>query len=135
MKLELELWQFILLLLAFFGAAAGAGRLLLGQIKNQLDERFKTQEETRKSNYDQLARRLDDMDSSGREAANQWHRVELEMLKIKGDFPLQYVLRDDYIRGQSIIEAKLDGLAMKVENAQLRGVLHAQNNKGAHHAG
>ena len=30
--------------------------------------------------------------------------------------------REDYIRGQSVIESKLDGLALKIENVQLRAV-------------
>ena len=33
-----------------------------------------------------------------------------------------YVRREDYIRGQSVIESKLDGLALKIENVQLRAV-------------
>ena len=36
--------------------------------------------------------------------------------------PLHYVRREDYIRGQSVIESKLDGLALKIENVQLRAV-------------
>lgn len=44
------------------------------------------------------------------------------------DMALQYVRREDYIRGQSVVEAKLDGLAVKIENLQLRGVLDGKQN-------
>ena len=42
---------------------------------------------------------------------------------LKAELPVAYVRRDDYIRGQSVLEAKLDGLATKIENAQLRGLI------------
>ncbi|HBO0115257.1 TPA: hypothetical protein L4A45_006184, partial [Pseudomonas aeruginosa] len=51
-----------------------------------------------------------------------------ELMSLKAELPFQYVLRDDYIRGQSVIEMKLDSLATKLENAQLRGLV------GANHA-
>ena len=38
----------------------------------------------------------------------------------KMDLPLQYVRREDYIRNQTVIEAKLDAVASKLETAQLR---------------
>ena len=38
--------------------------------------------------------------------------------------PLQYVRREDFMRSQTVIEAKLDGLALKIENIQLRGTKH-----------
>lgn len=123
MKIELELWQLILLLIAFLGCVAGFGKLLLTQIERRLDERFATQEASRKSNHQEVERRLSGIESAAREESGQWQRVERELLSLKADLPVHYVRREDYIRGQSVIEAKLDGLATKIENAQLRGVL------------
>jgi hypothetical protein len=123
---HIELWHLVLLLIAFFTFCAAAGRLLLGQLQKHLDERFATQEASRKSNHDALARRLDGIETTNREEAGQWQRVERELLSLKGDLPLQYVRREDYIRGQSVIEAKLDGLASKLEVLQLRSI---QNGK------
>ncbi|MDF5991266.1 hypothetical protein P4119_17475 [Pseudomonas aeruginosa] len=48
-------------------------------------------------------------------------------MSLKAELPIQYVRREDYIRGQSVIEAKLDGLAVKLENAQLRSLMGAKN--------
>lgn len=124
MTIQVDFWQLVLLLIAFFGACAGAGGLLLRQTQKHLDERFNTQEKTRTEHHQQLSARLDGMEQVNRDETLQWQRVEREMLKLVADMPLKYVMRDDYIRGQSIIEAKLDGLAGKLENAQLRGIIN-----------
>ncbi|MCC0545511.1 hypothetical protein LJG65_08260 [Pseudomonas aeruginosa] len=128
MKVELELWQLITLLLTFLGACAGGGKLLLNQIQKSLDARFASQDQARMANHEQLSYRLDAIEQAAREETNQWQRVERELMSLKAELPFQYVLRDDYIRGQSVIEMKLDSLATKLENAQLRGLV------GANHA-
>lgn len=120
---QVELWQLVLLLIAFFGACAGGGKVLLDQTQRHLDERFLVQEAARSANHNQLSTRLDGIESSNRQEANEWQRVERDFLRFQADLPLQYVRREDYIRGQSVIEAKLDGLASKLENAQLRGII------------
>lgn len=120
MTLQLDLWQLILLLMAFFGACAGAGKLLLSQTQKHLDERFQSQDEARNTNHVQLAGRLDRIETTSQQEANNWQRVERDFLRWQADMPLHYVRREDYIRGQSVIEAKLDGLGSKLEAAQLR---------------
>lgn len=47
MSIQLELWQLITLLIAFFGAVAGFGKIILGQIDKRLDERFSAQDRAR----------------------------------------------------------------------------------------
>lgn len=116
MAVSVDFWQLVLLLLAFFGACAGAGKMLLGQTQRHLDDRFTV-----------LAERLDGIEASSREEAQRWRQVERELMELKSSLPLHYVRREDYIRGQSVIEAKLDGLAVKLENAQLRGLVGAKN--------
>ncbi|MDO2285968.1 hypothetical protein Q2443_26095, partial [Escherichia coli] len=78
--------------------------------------------------HEQLSYQLDAIEQAAREETNQWQRVERELMSLKAELPFQYVLRDDYIRGQSVIEMKLDSLATKLENAHLRGLV------GANHA-
>lgn len=34
--------------------------------------------------------------------------------------PFRYIARDDYIRGQTVIEAKLDAVAEKLEKVQIK---------------
>jgi hypothetical protein len=122
--LQVDFWQMVMLLLAFFGACAGAAKLMLGQHQRHLDERFAVQEQSRTTQHDQVSKRLDAIEVANREEANQWQRVERELFKMQADMPVHYVRREDYIRGQSVIEAKLDGLATKLENAQLRGIIN-----------
>lgn len=129
MKIEFEMWQLVTLMVAFMGCVAGTGKLFMGQLQQHLDDRFKAQDEARKANHTAVSDRLDSIESSSREEANQWQRVERELMSLKAEMPLNYVRREDYIRGQSVIEAKLDGLATKLENAQLRMTLN-----GVHHA-
>ena len=114
MKVELELWQLITLLLTFLGACAGGGKLLLNQIQKSLDARFASQDQARLANHEQLSYRLDAIEQAAREETNQWQRVERELMSLKAELPFQYVLRDD-IRGQSVIEMKLDSLATKLK--------------------
>jgi hypothetical protein len=123
MKLELELWHLISLALAFFGASATAAKMLLAQAQRHMDDRFKSQEVARASNHEQLSLRLDRLELAARDESGNWARVERELHEMKADLPLNYVRREDYIRGQSIVEAKLDGLATKIDNVQLRAAL------------
>ena len=51
---------------------------------------------------------------------------------MKADLPLHYVRREDYIRGQSLIEAKLDALGNKLDVMQLRAAA-AGGPKNANH--
>lgn len=111
MTIPVDFWQLVGLLVTFLGFLFAAGRLLLTQIDRRLEERFTAQ-----------AVRLSALEAASRDEAGQWQRVERELMDLKADLPLHYVRREDYIRGQSVIEAKLDGLALRIENVQLRGV-------------
>lgn len=112
MTVQVDFWQLVLLLISFFGACAWAFKLLLGQTQRHLDDRFSN-----------VSVRLDGIEVANKEEAAQWARVERELMELKAELPINYVRREDYIRGQSIIEAKLDGLAVKIENNQLRSLL------------
>ncbi|MEX2475052.1 hypothetical protein [Marinobacter sp.] len=69
--------------------------------------------------------RLDRLANAQEKDTNEWRRVERELMELRADLPVLYVRREDYIRGQSVIEAKLDSLALKLENVQLKkGVPH-----------
>ena len=117
---QLELWHMVLLALAILGGYWTLTKIIAGQFQRHLDERFKVQEQARSENHHQLSGRLDRIEAVNRDESAQWQRVERDLLSLKADMPLHYVRREDYIRGQSVIEAKLDGLGTKLENAQLR---------------
>lgn len=124
MTMQIELWHLILLLLAFFGAVGAASKLLLVQTLKHLDERAALQEKSRTAEHKQVSGRLDRIETVNREEAANWLRIERDLMSLRADLPLNYVRREDYIRGQSILEAKIDGLGSKLEIAQLRA-LHA----------
>lgn len=114
MSLEIDFWQLFTfavgLLLSFLGAAAALGRVLLGQVEKRLDARFNT-----------MDGRFNALERAANEESGEWRRVERELLELRADLPLNYVRREDYIRGQSVIEAKLDGLALRMDNQKLKG--------------
>jgi hypothetical protein len=124
----LELWQVISLVVIITGAMWGLARTMLGQQLSHLDARFTLQDAARDNNHKLLAGRLDTIDQINREEASQWQRLEREFLRMQADMPLHYVRREDYIRGQSVIEAKLDALGSKLEIAQLRAAANQGNN-------
>lgn len=119
MKVEMELWHLILLLMAFFGAVWTFGTVLLGQFEKRQDERFEEQERSRKEAQAHWDKKFASMEKS----ANEWVRLERDLLAFKGELPMTYVMRDDYVRNQTVIEAKLDALALRLENAQLKGTI------------
>ena len=130
-SVQLSIWELITLLLAFFGACAAAGGLLLKQTQKHLDERFATQETGRAEYHRQISERLEHIEQAGRAEALEIARVEREVLKLFAELPHNYVMRQDYIRGQSVIEAKLDGLAGSLERRRLQELLQAKEKEAA----
>ena len=132
MHVQLELWHLITLLIMFLGASATAGKLLLSQTQRHLDERFNSQEPARAANHEQVSRLLDIIFFFFCDDSGNWARTERERLAMKADLPLHYVRREDYIRGQSLIEAKLDALGNKRDGMQRRAAA-AGGPKNANH--
>lgn len=126
MSIEFNLSNIIFTLIALLSGVWALIKIIAVQfgagIKRDLQEQFKSQEVVSKAHYLQLNTRLDVLDSAVKVDAGQWLRVERELLNLKAELPVHYVRREDYIRGQSVIEAKLDGLGTKLENAHLRAL-------------
>lgn len=98
MTLQIELPQIITLLLSFASLLGVGIRLLLVGFRHDL-------------------RRLEEQNKVDGEG---WRRLERELLELRADLPHQYVRREDYVRGQTIIEAKLDAVFQRLETLQLR---------------
>ncbi len=103
MKVTLELWQVISLSLtlgiALMGAFAGLVKLLLRQVELRIEKSLET-----------IA-----AESSG------WRQIDRDLMQLRAELPEKYVRREDYIRGQTVIEAKLDAINSKVELVQIQG--------------
>ncbi len=106
MKIELELWHLISMLLGIAGMFGALGRVLLSQIDKRLD-----------SSLDVQATLL-------RGASGKVDKLERDFLEWRAELPIHYVRREDYVRGQTVIEAKLDALYNKLEVVQMKGNDH-----------
>lgn len=99
-------------------------KMLLSSFEKRLGERFAAQDEARKAaslhweaNFSKVLERQD-------KDAQALAQSERAFLRFQAELPLEYFRREDWVRGQSVIEAKLDGLALKFENILLKGVRH-----------
>lgn len=106
MRITFELWQLITLATVLAGAYAGLMKLLLVQFERRMDGQFRTMTEHRN------------------EDAKALRQLEREYLKLLADLPEKYLRREDYIRGQTVIEAKLDAIAKDVQAVQIQGAKH-----------
>lgn len=124
MMVQVEFWQLVTLLLAFLGFLFGAGRLLLSQIDRRLSERFTAMEKAREEGGKHWDERFTRLQEQAQRDAQNVAELERSLLRFQAELPLQYVRREDYVRGQSVIEAKLDALYSKLEVVQMKGVKH-----------
>lgn len=122
MIVELTLSHMIFLIAAGISAAWTMMKIIAAQNQRFFTQTFTSHEKAEFAFHEQLNKRLDGIEAANRAEASQWQRVERELLTLKADLPVNYVRREDYIRGQSVLEAKLDGLGGKLENAQLRAL-------------
>lgn len=107
MTVQMDFWQLIGMFAALFtfmlGAIVALGKVALKQFEDRQNSRFTAIEQA-------VSKRDDD-----------FTRLEREWMKFLAELPVQYVRREDYVRGQSVIEAKLDALYNKLEVVQLKG--------------
>jgi len=98
--IEMPAWQLVGIAVTILGAFAGLVKMMVMQMERRLDQRFA----------------LTDKDSE------RLRTLEISVERLRGDMPVHYVRREDYVRGQTVIEAKLDALALKLETVQLKGL-------------
>lgn len=123
---QIEIWQLITLFILFVSGVASAGWMLLGQIDKRLGVRFSAMEEARQIHTAHWEAKFKEVLDDQKEGTDAWRSLERDFLKFRGDLPLEYVRREDFIRNQSVIEAKLDALALHLQNLQLQ----RNNNNG-----
>lgn len=110
----------ILQLLGLVVAFAMALGTCIGFFLRQLDKRFAAQEGLREEGAKALRGTIEAYTAQGKVTAQQVTKLEREFLEWKAEMPLQYVRREDYVVGQSVIQARLDALYSKVEVVQLQ---------------
>jgi len=99
-----EHWDFFLFIATLVAAWS---LIILGFVKACL-----------KRNQDETDKRFASMGETSKDYA----RLERAFLELKAELPLSYVRREDYIRQQVIIDAKLDRLGEKLDEIRkMRG--------------
>lgn len=123
MSLQMELWQLITLLLAFFGFLGAMAKVLLNQFNRAEVARSAAQLEASQQDRRYWGEKFSGLTTQIERESTDWKRLERDFLRFQADLPVNYVRREDYVRNQTVIEAKLDALALKLENMQLKGVM------------
>ena len=112
--MTVDIWDFIVFCVGLLVTGIGA---LIGSMRwfaNVIESRQMT-------SMRRLHERIDHMEDARQKDATSWRAVERELLELKADLPQSYVRLEDYIRGQSLLEAKMDALAVRIENLLLKG--------------
>lgn len=109
MTLQVEFWTVVGFLITFMSFVGGMAKWLFSKAEERQAARFTS------------------LEQSLQQSASNWGELEKEFMRFKADLPLNYVRREDYIRGQTVIEAKLDALYNKLE------VVQQYRHTGGHH--
>lgn len=121
-------WVIVALLSVFGGALAAIVRWSIRQFEARLAATHLAQAEQ----VTLIGKTVDDMAKKRDEqfvafskqiggVEKQQRDQEREFMALKLELAHDYVRREDFVRNQTVIEAKIDGLALKLENFQLRG--------------
>ena len=113
MVIEMTLANVITVAALFIASLWALVKVISGQQERRLSDRF-----------DELGRSMQTIVKAQENNASATQELERELMKWKADLPLQYVRRDDYIRNQTVIEAKLDAMASMLGTAPKRGNLN-----------
>lgn len=88
MTINVDFWHLVGLLISFLGCCFGFAKLMFVQFQSSLSERYLNQQKIN----------------------DKVETLERDLNELKVALPLNYVLREDYIRGQAVLEAKMDAV-------------------------
>jgi hypothetical protein len=109
MNIQIEMWHVITLVITLLGAFWTLINLIVRQFDKGLDKRFDVIDMARNESNKSHKERFDRIEESQR---NQ----ERELLSLKADLPERYVRREDAIRSETVVNAKLDALAVRLDS-------------------
>jgi hypothetical protein len=96
-KLEVEFWQLLLLIISVLSSFWGMAKMLLAQVQKNMDEKFKAMSESQ-AKADDISR-----------------RIERELMQLKAELPREYVRAENYIRDHSQLLTKMDQVHLRLE--------------------
>lgn len=94
MTIELEPYQVFLVLVTVLSAVAGMIRIMGSQINKTFSRTL-----------NQRIRKLRKCHAKQLKVKKKSESLSVNSLNLKADMPFRYIARDDYIRGQTVIEA------------------------------
>lgn len=103
----------VAVVISIIGGYWALGTLVVRQFNEGLDTRFEALEQARREGRKAFEERFRRLEAKSEE-------LERDVRKILVELPREYVRREDYVRSQTVIEAKLDALALRIENTILR---------------
>lgn len=123
------------LLWAMFGLLSVFGTLVAALVRwsiKQFEARLAATHQAQADQSAHLSKQIDDMAKKREELIGKFRgrfeevekrqrAHEREFMELKVELSRDYVRREDFVRNQTVIEAKIDGLASKLEVYQLRG--------------
>lgn len=111
--IQIELWALLSTLggwlLILGGGLWTVAKVIGGQVDRRLSEKFQAQSES-----------ITLYAASATRTAEALRQLEQEFLNWKGTLPVTYVLREDYIRGQVVLEAKQDAQRSEIKVVQMQ---------------
>lgn len=113
--IQLEAYQWIMILISTIGTVVATIKILWARIEQNLNNNFQVVQ----SKLEEVAKQSEQNHVDIRDLERKFYKFQI-------DLPHAYVAREDYIRGQTVIEAKLDALASKIENVQIRQGMNKQ---------
>jgi len=98
----------VAIIVSIVGGYWALGKLVLAQFDKRLDERFAAIERARDAGRILWEQRFERYEADQR-------RQERDLLRLKAELPTQYVRREDHIRFETVIYARLDALNSKFD--------------------
>ncbi len=105
MTILLEPYQLFMIVATSLAAFFGLGKILAKQVLDNIDIKL--------SGFTDIKVELKELSIIA-------NNTERDLLRIKGDIAQQYVRRDDFVRLEAAISAKLDSLAAKIDHLHER---------------
>lgn len=129
---DIDLPKLIWILGITLSVISGGVVVLVRWAYHQFEARLSATHQAQYEQTRQLGMHIDDMAnkrellvSEFRERVGEVEKHQLakerELMDLRVELAHNYVRREDFVRNQTVIEAKIDGLASKLEVYQLRG--------------
>jgi hypothetical protein len=110
MKIELELWHLISLLVTVIGAYAGIAKLLMAQYSVRIDEKFGL-----------VSSQIAALGAQGAKYGEDVLRLERELAALRLEMMRDFTRREDHNQAIAGIRVALDNMSLRMEKALITG--------------